>query len=895
MSWQAHMPYPIKVLIFAQHTSAAASRSGIQRVVIESALALGCGMEIDFVKWDAMDGQLRYLDQLDLKNLLPEDCGSTFRPHPQCHRVHYRFGDSIDHPQHTWILFPEIPYHLPEGNEIFARIISQCREYGIKTAAIFYDLIPIRDAEYQSISAPHVEYAIELLRCDLLFPISRFSGDDLYSYYKTMSTFSESELGVIRSKIAPVPLGECRDISDWCDISKADFVEKEQAIVLLGTVEPRKQQTRFLRAFNDALKDYPHLRTFRIDIFGSLHPASANDLYHELKRNPKIKYHQYSADADVELAFSRAMLSVFPSRSEGYGLPIVESLLRGVPCITANFGSMAEVAQGGGCLLVDVMSDADLIDGLVRLTTDPKLLASLRQEIPHRKKRSWKEYANDIRAAMRGHIDRLESERNHFAEAVELAVRNEAALQAIPITFLDTHWRVVRVDAVQVQEEFCSDRATGNRGLIVVVDLMPEQFNMMPAPTLAAVARADIVILKHGSVNHLVDAMHNSSIEIALTPRILSGLPMTEMAAHAAQHAVQFASGVVRARSLALDERLLGKAACAEREALPAVDYDLAIVISTFNRGPFVELNVEWLLKMLKHCDSGVRLVVVDNASTDDTEARLRRFTTNKLFTYIRNPANTGMLGNLRVCASLTVAKFIWLVGDDDFIAPGAINRLLNVLRSNPRLPLLSCNFGVYYRQARLDGDSPGRYFDEAQLLSRSPAATGMMRINSMAAQHDNLFTAIYPLIFRSDILAACFNYPFSGVPFKDLVESVPTSKMILGSLQYCDGYWFAERGVVGNAHNSWSHHRPRWHLVLMPGVFDLARDAGVDEGLIWRWTQLHFDLFDEAARLAEFNGVSVHVEIPQAVKNGYRVFGRMVRIPPGMVCVSSPPPPLWK
>ena len=891
------MSYPINILIFAQHTTMAASHSGVQRVVIESALALGRVAEIDFVKWDAMDGQLRFFDQHDLESLWPEDCGSTFRTHPQCHRVHYRFGDIIDNPQHTWILFPEIPFHLAGGNEIFARTISQCREYGIKTAAIFYDLIPIRDAEYRSLSAPHVEYAVELLRCDLLFSISKFSGEDLFSYYKSMATFTEGELNVIRSKIVPVPLGEFRNTSDWDNVGKDELAEKELAIVLLGTVEPRKQQTRFLRVFNDSLERYPHLKNFRVDIFGGLHPASANDLDQELKRNPKIKYHRYASDTEVEVAFSRAMLSVFPSRSEGYGLPIVESLLRGVPCMTANFGSMAEVAHGGGCLLVDVMSDAELIDGLVRLTTDSELLASLRQQIKHRRKRSWTDYANDIIAAMRGSIDRLESERKHFAEAVELAVSNEKALQATPVNFFDMHWCIVRVNAahLQVQAEFHSDRATGNRGLIVVVELMPEQFDMMPTQTLAEVARADIVVLRHGSVNDLVDVMRNSSIEIALTPRIFSGLPITEMAKRAAQHAVQFASDVARARSLALDERLLGKAACVEKEAMPAVDCNLGIVISTFNRGPFVELNVEWLLKILKHCDSGVRVVVVDNASTDNTEERLRRFTKNNLFTYIRHSANTGMLGNLGVCASLTVAKFIWLVGDDDFIAPDAINRLLNVLKLNPRLPLLSCNFGVYYRKARFEGDSPSRYFDEAQLLCPSPAATGMMQINKIAGQHDNLFTAIYPLVFRSDILAACFNYPFSGVPFKDLVESVPTSKLILGSLQYCDGYWFAERCVAGNAHNSWSHHRPRWHLVLMPAVFDLARDAGVDDGLIWHWTQLHYGLFSEAARMAESSGVPVQIELPQAIENGYRVFGRMVQIPSGLLCVSSPPSLLWE
>ena len=55
----------------------------------------------------------------------------------------------------------------------------------------------------------------------------------------------------------------------------------------------------------------------------------------------------------------------------------------------------------------------------------------------------------------------------------------------------------------------------------------------------------------------------------------------------------------------------------------------------------------------------------------------------------------------------------------------------------------------------------------------------------------------------------------------------------------------------MGNAHNSWSRWRPRWHGVVMPMAFALARDVGVDRSLLQGWADMHLELFREAMRIA--------------------------------------------
>jgi cellulose synthase/poly-beta-1,6-N-acetylglucosamine synthase-like glycosyltransferase len=99
--------------------------------------------------------------------------------------------------------------------------------------------------------------------------------------------------------------------------------------------------------------------------------------------------------------------------------------------------------------------------------------------------------------------------------------------------------------------------------------------------------------------------------------------------------------------------RLAGHPPASRDPSLPL----LSIVVSTYNRAPFVEENVRWLLEVLSQFPRAIRLTVVDNASTDDTLDRLARFARNPRLTVISNPVNLGMLGNLRACASLVQAR----------------------------------------------------------------------------------------------------------------------------------------------------------------------------------------------------------------------------------------------
>ena len=863
------------ILLYCHHTLSCETRTGIQRVVVEAARALAPLATVELVKWDDLEGQLRHLTEDEIRQIFGKKRPPEIVANRYCARVNYRFVDTIAKPEQTWLLFPEIAYHQENGNEKFARMLTQCKYYGIRTACIFYDLIPVRDPDYAEHKKTHTEYTLETLRCDRVFTISRYVADDLLAFFGAI--LPQEYIPDLSDAIIPVPLGED-------NISHGPLVSSSASkrIVLLGTIEPRKQQTRFLRIFNSLAEKEPLLREFSIDLFGSLHPASSGELNAEMARNPKIAYHRYASDAAIWSSLADSAFSVFISRNEGFGLPIVESLGLGVPCMTTNFGSMAEVADGGGCFLVDSMSDDSIADGILKLVHQTELLDKLRAEARSRKRVTWSDYAANLLESMPAQGEISDSDLETFLRTA--VMENKPT----PCKIGEASWIVSRSPGRP-------DLEPGKRALCII-DWTPAQLAAATDEMLVDMCSADILtFLNENTYTEFPQTLRERNIQ-ALPSRHAGILPAADgIALSWLGRAVKSLSlHTTNLMKISRRESLYGEAAHALSSDLPEHRYDLTIIISTYNRASFTELNVSWLLNKIDKYRSRVQLVVVDNASTDDTVERLRTFSSNSNFMLLVNPNNTGMLGNLHVCSKLLVAKHVWLIGDDDFIHEEAIDELLKVLREKPRLPLINTNFAVYHRTAVAEGDLPEQFIREGHILCPNAPESGEMEIIRVAELHDNLYTAIYPMIFRSDMMAACFNYIFNGEPFHDLVESVPTTKFILECLATCKGYWLGKPGITGNAHNSWSRHRPRWHLVLMADVIELARDAGLSPDTAWRWLNVHEKLFYEAIGEARAKQIAVRLSSMEIASASW-LFRTPISLPSDVILHSQKEPPLFR
>lgn len=107
----------------------------------------------------------------------------------------------------------------------------------------------------------------------------------------------------------------------------------------------------------------------------------------------------------------------------------------------------------------------------------------------------------------------------------------------------------------------------------------------------------------------------------------------------------------------------------------------LTIAIPTYNRSAFLKQSLERISKQILNHENDIELIVSDNCSTDDTKEVVAEFIQNGMpIIYNRNIINKGMDGNFVYCFQSASAKYVWVLGDDDYLTEGTISKLLNII-----------------------------------------------------------------------------------------------------------------------------------------------------------------------------------------------------------------------
>lgn len=144
----------------------------------------------------------------------------------------------------------------------------------------------------------------------------------------------------------------------------------------VGTLEPRKNLARALRAFERALPSLPASTSFVLvgqrgwKYAATLRTASRPEL------RGRVVLPGYVPEEDLPALMSGALAFVYPSLYEGFGLPVVEAMACGTPVMTSRSSSLAEIAEGAA-LLVDPRDEGAMAEGLRALAGDAALRADL--------------------------------------------------------------------------------------------------------------------------------------------------------------------------------------------------------------------------------------------------------------------------------------------------------------------------------------------------------------------------------------------------------------------------------------------------------------------------------------------------------------------------------------
>jgi glycosyltransferase involved in cell wall biosynthesis len=237
----------------------------------------------------------------------------------------------------------------------------------------------------------------------------------------------------------------------------------------------------------------------------------------------------------------------------------------------------------------------------------------------------------------------------------------------------------------------------------------------------------------------------------------------------------------------------------------------LTIAISTYNRLERLEKSLYQIQQEISRLPmpSEVELLVVDNASTDETFNFLQANRSSSI-SIIRNSRNQGMLGNLSICALRSKGKYVWCLGDDDYLIPG----MLSVVLENARLsvsPIIYLN----YAHAMLveNSNEPPKYTQVATQI----ATSGKYPLQKAIQANSNLMTAIYTMVLRRDQAISCYSVVSLDKPFSSLNACVPTTVYALSLEPETIVDWIADPVIAVDLRVSWIRYAPVWIIERFP------------------------------------------------------------------------------
>ena len=256
-------------------------------------------------------------------------------------------------------------YHAPD-----LRIPKLARTPVVATV---HDVIPLRYPQWANPRARALKNA--LMRraarwADRVITASQAAARDISSAY-----------GIAEDRIATVPNGiEAIWFSD-IDETRMQRVLRDYDLrpgfyLTVGTLQPRKNIDRILDAYLSLPVSLRRERALVVVGREGWRAESLRARLEAVQSNGQVHWLQY-VDTDVLRSLYRSARGlVFPSLSEGFGLPILEAFASGTPVVTSNVSALSETA-GDAAIVVDPNCTEAIAAAMERLHEDDSLVKRL--------------------------------------------------------------------------------------------------------------------------------------------------------------------------------------------------------------------------------------------------------------------------------------------------------------------------------------------------------------------------------------------------------------------------------------------------------------------------------------------------------------------------------------
>jgi glycosyltransferase involved in cell wall biosynthesis len=383
------------LLLDLSHTSHTRARTGIQRVTrsLHDALAEAAVP----ITHDPYRGIWRELTDWERANLSAAVAAAKRGARwPLGSRLRGRLQRILAHtppevPENSGLLVPEV--FSPETAAALPALFARVRGPRV---ALFHDAIALKFPELTPTRtvARFPAYLRELLVFDGIAAVSEDSRSSLLDYWRWLGVTKHPPVDAITLGIDARPRAANGEESP----------KTARPIVLsIGSIEGRKNHLALLEAC-ERLWTCGH--AFSLHLIGLAHPQTGEAALSRIAAlqasGRPLRYDGPVSDERLGAAYAGCTFTVYPSLMEGFGLPVIESLSHGKPCVCSARGALGESANAGGCVTLGSLDADALASALAWLLTSPGAIGALAEQAQQRRFKTWRDYASEMLTWMRG-------------------------------------------------------------------------------------------------------------------------------------------------------------------------------------------------------------------------------------------------------------------------------------------------------------------------------------------------------------------------------------------------------------------------------------------------------------------------------------------------------------
>jgi glycosyltransferase involved in cell wall biosynthesis len=238
-------------------------------------------------------------------------------------------------------------------------------------------VVTVHDLIYKAV--PEAHFGMRSLGMRVLVPLGARRAHRVIVDSNSTRDDLHRRLHLSSEKVDVVPLGVRRTLTaepvNAQTLRHTLELGERQVLLTLSAKRPHKNLLRLLEAL--ATVPAAERPVLILPGYPTPHEAELRQRAGELGIERDIRFMGWTAPETLEGLYAVAAGFVYPSLYEGFGLPVLEAMARGVPVACSNTTSLPEVA-GNAALLFDPQRVEEITTAITRLLTDRPLAARLR-------------------------------------------------------------------------------------------------------------------------------------------------------------------------------------------------------------------------------------------------------------------------------------------------------------------------------------------------------------------------------------------------------------------------------------------------------------------------------------------------------------------------------------